>query len=233
MTEEDWISLADPQPMLAYLRGSASDRKLRLFAVACCRSLGEELPGPHFHDAISLAEQFADGEASGDRLFNPWDLVSHPEKLPSQCQRSIAQAIHWTARMAQPAYESWTRDEPFDLPLWAERVSRSLIDAAQGDDRVRTSYALRAAERCAQADLIRDIFGNPLQPETIDPRWLTTNVVDLSRLIYSERLFDRMPILSDALMDAGCDAEAILQHCRSGLPHTRGCWVVDLLTGKK
>ena len=232
MTEEDWISLADPQPMLAFLRGRASDRKLRLFAVACCRRMSEDLPGPHFHDALAWAERFADGEISGEKLFNPWDLVSHPEKLPGQCQRAIGQAVNWTARMAQQPYESWTRDEPFDLLLWAERVSRFLIDAAQGDDRVRTSYALRAAERSAQADLLRDFFENPFQPEAIDPRWLTSNVVDLSRMIYGERLFERLPVLADALMDAGCDSDALIQHCRSEVPHARGCWVVDLLLGK-
>jgi hypothetical protein len=70
-------------------------------------------------------------------------------------------------------------------------------------------------------------------PITIDPRWQTSTVIDLARIIYDERAFDRMPILADALMDAGCDSEDILNHCRSDGPHVRGCWVVDLILGKE
>jgi hypothetical protein len=66
----------------------------------------------------------------------------------------------------------------------------------------------------------------------IDPRWLTSTVVDLARAIYQERAFDRLPVLADALADAGCDSEEIIAHCRSDGPHVRGCWVVDLLLGR-
>jgi hypothetical protein len=76
------------------------------------------------------------------------------------------------------------------------------------------------------------IFGNPFRPVTLDPRWLTSTVVDLSRIIYEERAFDKLPILADALMDAGCDSEEMLAHCRGQVPHVRGCWVVDLILGK-
>jgi hypothetical protein len=51
--------------------------------------------------------------------------------------------------------------------------------------------------------------------------------------IYAGRAFDRLPILHDALLDAGCDDEAILSHCRCEGPHVRGCWVIDLLLGKE
>ena len=85
--------------------------------------------------------------------------------------------------------------------------------------------------RGISGSLVRDIFGNPFRPVTIDPRWLTSTVVDLASAIYEERAFDRMPILADALMDAGCDNEEIIAHCRSEGPHVRGCWVVDLLRG--
>jgi hypothetical protein len=80
--------------------------------------------------------------------------------------------------------------------------------------------------------IIRDIFGNPFKPVTIDPSWLTSNVVSLAQAIYDERAFDRMPILGDALEDAGCDNKDILNHCRSGEEHVRGCWVVDSILGK-
>jgi hypothetical protein len=83
------------------------------------------------------------------------------------------------------------------------------------------------------ADLVRELFGNPFRPIAIDPRWQTSTVLDLARLIYDERAFDRLPILADALMDSGCDNDDVLSHCRGEGPHVRGCWVVDLLLGKK
>jgi hypothetical protein len=84
-----------------------------------------------------------------------------------------------------------------------------------------------------ECSILRDIFGNPFRPVTLDPRWLTASVVDLASAIYEERAFERMPILADALMDAGCDNDDILNHCRGDGPHVRGCWVVDLLLGKE
>ena len=68
---------------------------------------------------------------------------------------------------------------------------------------------------------------------TLDPRWLTSTVIDLARTIYEERVWERMPILADALMDAGCDSEEVINHCRGPGPHVRGCWVVDLILGKE
>jgi len=81
--------------------------------------------------------------------------------------------------------------------------------------------------------LLRDIFGNPFRPIKLNRRWLTSTAIDLARTIYEVRAFDRLPILADALMDAGCADETILKHCRSKAPHVRGCWVVDLILGKQ
>ncbi len=83
------------------------------------------------------------------------------------------------------------------------------------------------------ARLVRDIFGNPFRPVAVDPSWLTSTVTSLATSIYAERAFDRMPILADALEEAGCDHADILTHCRGDGPHVRGCWVVDLLLGKE
>jgi hypothetical protein len=84
----------------------------------------------------------------------------------------------------------------------------------------------------SQCDLIRDIFGNPFRAVALEPSWLTSTVVALADGIYAERAFDRLPILADALQDAGCDTGDVLDHCRGPGPHARGCWVVDLLLGK-
>jgi hypothetical protein len=81
--------------------------------------------------------------------------------------------------------------------------------------------------------LIHEVTANPFRPVTINPTWLTSTVLQLAAGIYSDRAFDRLPILADALQDAGCDNEDVLNHCRSEGPHVRGCWVVDLLLGKE
>ncbi|MBN9122373.1 MAG: hypothetical protein J0I06_25070 [Planctomycetes bacterium] len=78
---------------------------------------------------------------------------------------------------------------------------------------------------------MREVFGNPFRPVDVSP-WLTSDVVALARGIYDERAFDRMPILADALQDAGCDNVNVLDHCRGPGEHVRGCWVIDLLLGK-
>ena len=82
-------------------------------------------------------------------------------------------------------------------------------------------------------DVLRDIFGNPFRPVTFSPSWRTDTAVTLARQMYDARGFSAMPILADALQDAGCDSEDVLNHCRGAGPHVRGCWVVDLVLGKE
>jgi hypothetical protein len=91
--------------------------------------------------------------------------------------------------------------------------------------------AKRAHER-ALCVLIRDIFGNPFRPVAVAPEWLSPTAVALARGIYDEKAFDRLPILADALQDAGCEDDRLLGHCRGSGPHVRGCWAVDLVLGR-
>jgi hypothetical protein len=79
---------------------------------------------------------------------------------------------------------------------------------------------------------IQDVFGNPFRPVSLDPAWATSTVVSLARQMYEGRDFSPMPILADALQDAGCANDDVLDHCRGPGPHVRGCWVVDLLLDK-
>ena len=86
--------------------------------------------------------------------------------------------------------------------------------------------------RRTQVDLIRDIFGNPFRPVVFADSWRSETAVALASAIYADRAFDRLPILADALEEAGCDVPEVLTHCRGPGPHVRGCWVVDLVLGK-
>jgi len=114
------------------------------------------------------------------------------------------------------------------VPAWrAVAADRVAFVAAQNEG--------AAAERARQCDVLRDLIGNPFPPAAVDPHWLVWNdrtVPRLARALYDEKDFDNLPILADALEDAGCDDADILRHCREPGEHVRGCWVVDLLLGK-
>lgn len=97
----------------------------------------------------------------------------------------------------------------------------------------KDTLAMNKAEELVQCDFLRDIFGNPYRHIILDPSWLTSTVLSLATGIYAECAYDRMPILADALEDANCTNEDILNHCRGPGPHVRGCFVVDLLLSKE
>jgi hypothetical protein len=97
---------------------------------------------------------------------------------------------------------------------------------------VRDDTAVVHVEGALQCRFLRDIFGNPFRPVLFAPRWKTETAVALAAGIYADRAFDRLPVLADALEEAGCDHLDILAHCRGPGPHVRGCWVVDGVLGK-
>jgi hypothetical protein len=127
-------------------------------------------------------------------------------------------------------------------PIMADVCSTALValvttlrehGGVSSDEELQSGAAKGELELAAQADLLRCVAGSPFREVRFEPGWRSSNVVGLARGIYRDRAFDRLPILSDALLDAGCNEEAIVTHCRDGRPHTRGCWVVDLIFGTK
>jgi hypothetical protein len=101
--------------------------------------------------------------------------------------------------------------------------------------RRRGAAASRARERAEQADILRELFGNPFKPVTVDRSWLRWNggtVLTLAAEVYAEGGFDRLPLLADSLEDAGCSETSLLGHLRGPDAHARGCWSVDLLLAR-
>jgi hypothetical protein len=86
--------------------------------------------------------------------------------------------------------------------------------------------------RWVKAALVRDVFGNPWKTVVIDPAWLSPDVTAVVQQIYDKRRFSDLPALGDALEEAGWNVPALVEHCRSGGEHVRGCWVVDALRAK-
>jgi hypothetical protein len=101
-------------------------------------------------------------------------------------------------------------------------------EALKAVEILRSSYFIRNTP-----PILRDIFGNPFRPVTFASEWGTDTVVALARQMYESRDFSAMPILADALQDAGCEDENVLNHCREPGAHVRGCWIVDLVLGKE
>jgi hypothetical protein len=97
----------------------------------------------------------------------------------------------------------------------------------------RLGFGTLKGEQLYHVWLLHDIFGNPFRPVTFSPDWRTDTALSLASQTYESREFSAMPILADALQDAGCDNADILDHCRGPGPHVRGCWVVDLVLGKE
>ena len=208
MTEDEWLTCDHPGFMLDALYDPVrvSYRKLRLFACACCRLI------PGFWDSAPDREQIEFAELDADGLIDPdtpfpdeemWDIRWYRRDEWNSATRAIASHRD----------ELWDRHKLHDKPE---------------DERARI---LEEGEM-ALANLLREVLGNPFRPVSVDPAWLTSTVVTLANGIYEQRAFDRMPILADALQDAGCENADILDHCRGSGPHVRGCWVVDLLLGK-
>lgn len=228
MTEADWLAATDPQQMLERLRSRWTERKKRLFEAACCRQIWQLFTDERSRRAIDAAEAFADGGMTADQLeviandaAEVWgqELTQLPEAdqaelratgrldrpLPSDAAYNVAIPMGW-----------WGGAPAFDNPSRIIREARN-VPAGQAE---------------AQCNLLRDIVGNPFRPVALDPVWRTEAVVALVAGIYADRAFDRLPVLADALEDAGCADADILSHCRGPGPHVRGCWVVDLLLGK-
>lgn len=111
--------------------------------------------------------------------------------------------------------------------LSASAVAASVLDQGHGSQSQRVR---REAEKSAQAYLVRDIF-NPFQQFSMAP--FSSTVEALARAVHKDRDFTMLPILADALEDAGCTNFDILNHCRQPGAHFLGCWVVDLLLGKQ
>ncbi|AMV27472.1 hypothetical protein VT84_23935 [Gemmata sp. SH-PL17] len=229
MTEAEWLADTDPVPMFKVIWRNISERKLRLFTCACCRRIWHLLSERLTRPAVKLAERFADGagtESDWDRVYSA--LISHASENPDREPLQVNAALGATCSYLR-------RDYPRIITNGLRSACRA---AATLDPETRApkfafpSEAQLDHEAARQADLLRDVFGNPFRPVPCAPDWRTSTVMALAHGIYEERAFDRMPILADALQDAGCDNDTVLDHCRGEGPHVRGCWVVDLIMRK-
>lgn len=214
MTESQWLVSTDAIELFDFVHDQATERKLRLFGCACLQfiwsQIGEELPM-----TLGVVAAFADGTTTKAALKRARAAVRqerHDLEASDAGMRPMWGAC-WLAEVAasENAYASVLAE--------LKRLSSDIL-------------FLEADDWTAICGLLRDIFGNPFHTHTCDSTWLTSTVTLLATAIYAEKAFERLPILADALEDAGCDSTEILTHLRGDGTHVAGCWALDLVLGK-
>jgi hypothetical protein len=241
VNEAEWLACPNPWTMLSHVQQATSPRKLWLFAIACCRRVWHLLHAAGDRALVEATERFAEGLLTQTDWLEAVVLAA-PTRTPrgeagrSPVDRAAFAAAHLL--VLQPYRAA-------DCVSFHAVAAMQLAEGPKAPDwfldygRVCLPFGAKIPEwhpeRVAQASLIRCIFGNPFRPGAVDPSWLTWNggtVVKLANSIYSDRAFDRLPILADALEEAGCHDAGILAHCRGPGPHVLGCFVLDALPGK-
>ncbi len=221
--------------MLPLVDGWISDRKRRLFAVACCRRFSHHLADVRSREALEVAERFADG------------LATEEER---QAAEEAAMDVHIRlreARLDKTLAVHWTRREELLSQAAVLALCLGVYYAGDAADCARLALAAggagwhaEQAEEALQCRLLRDLAG-PLPPANVacPPAWRAFAdgaAEKVARWVYEQRAFDELPFLGDALEEAGCGTgsgpaavlgRAALAHCRQGGEHARGCWVVD------
>jgi hypothetical protein len=229
MTEGQWERCADPYEMLQFLDHRGRERKLRLFAVGCCRRAWHLLTDERSRNAVEVSELFADRGVTKHELAaarTAAEVVTHVGWFAS-VRRWLAAGPSQTSNTMQRAAQAAA-----SAAIWRVRdaAAATWVQAANA---LTTNSTEQLEEQGRQCGLLRDLIGNPIRPVSWDPAWRNHHAVAVARSLYDTREFQDMPILADALEEAGCTDEAILSHCRGPGPHVRGCWVVDLVLGKE
>lgn len=214
MTEAEWLAGTDPAPMLHSLNGRASERRLRRFACSCCGHSLQSFGHYELDEALNWVESSLNGSVRGGPPESVRDSIQWAMYEMCESLNCLGESLH-----------NLIGEAAFDIAL-TQQTSKLILEA-HGIADVQSSSEDEAR---FQTWLLREMF--PFSNISLDTSWITSTVLALASGVYNERAFDRMPILADALEDAGCDNVDILSHCRQPREHVRGCWVVDLLTGR-
>jgi hypothetical protein len=239
VTETEWLVCEDPLAPLALVAARASARKLRLFLCASCARVLDGTPAERrlfrgyyagsfqaLTRALGVVEQFAEGLVGSDALAGARGDAADSVYVPPAIDYGGETGLGYEAAAVVAAAAE--RLVPADVlaACWSATDSQS-ARVSEGDARRRTEEARW------QTTVLRDIFGNPFRSVLFSPDWRTETVLGLAQQVYAARDFSPLPILGDALEDAGCDNADILDHCRGPGLHARGCWVLDLVIGKE
>ena len=212
--EKKRLASLDPLKVLGHLGGKASDRKLRLVSASCLRRV-EQLLDERSRAAVEALERRADDPQADEPALAVEEAIALEEVALRVAVASVA-----PESIAATAVQSLAT---LNFAFWHNPHFTT------GQVVLLTTPAIGREE---QTGLLACILGLGQYTREAAPSWLTSTVTALAEQMYESRDFSLMPILGDALQDAGCENADILAHCRGEGPHARGCWVVDLLLGK-
>jgi hypothetical protein len=228
MTETQWLNRADGSTLIAhqltlyYWRPSQLvERKLRLYFVALCRLAWNRFPAAG-RAAIDFVERFADD----------------PRPDPTTWEVVRSNTLRLRFAYSEPVLVGWCERDLRAVGLEVATGPPWHGSAEEWDQIARLAFAPfdislpEIKEFNHPPNLVRCVFGNPFRLVAFEPQWQTRTVIDLARAVYEARDFAAMPVLADALEEAGCDDADVLTHCRGDAPYARGCWVVDHVLGK-
>jgi hypothetical protein len=254
MNAAAWRKSGNPYKMLAFVCEWASERKLRLFACACCRRVWRQLKDRRSRKAVECAERHAEGKldskelqaarraaaqvkgAKGNQnIAEDAAAMAAVETARPRAQLVEGESVYLAAQLTAEVAGLVAANRAW-MPAWKqarqERLDREAATHRADGTASDAMYPAETAERQHQADLLRDLFGNPTSKRRRDLSWLANvnaTANNLARTIAAKQSFESMPILADALEDAGCGDIEILTHLRGTSPHALGCWVLDLL----
>ena len=242
MTEAEWRSGTDFAAHVRFVHDRLSPRRRRLLAVGFCRAAGIPSDSPDLAAALDVIDRYADGDAPSEEVARVRRLCLQVA-LGSFEQLPLADVWRQSGGRGLDAAAALARRTDFArVVLLAATTPLSVADVGTRALYV-TDFGLDLRERLARGGrshrnnlpfhvmraVVWEVAGNPFRVTHFAPAWRTDTAVALARQMYASRDFGAMPILADALQDAGCDDEGILTHCRDEREHVRGCWVVDLL----
>jgi hypothetical protein len=234
LTEAEWLNCSDSCAMFEFLiararsvRSALPHRQFRLFACACCRQVWDLLPGVASRRAVEVSERFADGLARKSELAQACRAARCFTRALKRAGKGH-RAHYLAARLTIWVATDSILDVAGGTATRAEELAAHLGRAAPGG-----AKAARADESRRQCDLFRDIFDDPFRPTpAVDKACLTWGggtVPKLAQAIYDGRTFEQVPVLADALEEAGCAEQELLGHLRGPGPHVRVCWALDTL----
>ena len=231
VTEELWLTATDFSTLHHILWHVAQEYawKYRLIGSSFCRLFCSQTLDERGNAVLDLAERYCDDPELGKDLDDAF-------------REAEAQGVF--GRRFYIAYLSCIPDDHWNFcsneldrvmgdahDLLVDEYEAPLVDDAEWEVR---SEAVGRYTSGIMVPLMREVFGNPFRPVTVNPAWLTSDVRLLAMGIYDEKAFNHLPILADALQDAGCDSDDILNHFRDpNATHVRGCWALDLVLGKE
>lgn len=231
MTGQEWLACPRAELLLRAVADCTSERKLRLLSAALCQSIRHLMSDKRSRQAVRVARLSVDGWADLEACMTAREEAAQVPHVGPHAVELAAQAARLTLGKMGPRNVA-AIFQLTDAAIAAQVGERpSLRKNPSLLEQIRKG-AVEENERIA-VQLIREVFGNPFETVPFDARWRTLNVRAIAEAIYAGPAFEQLPILADALEEAGCTSAAVLDHCRGKDKHLRGCWVIDLLLGKE